>query len=79
MTGHRAELQRALEQLEHSVSKLQGEGLEEFDFWCKYAPLVRSALVCANASDSQWMRNRITDIEGTRGIINPNFTRRLER
>jgi hypothetical protein len=75
MNGHRAELQRTLEQLERSVSRLRSESLDDLDFWCRYAPLARQALACASASDNQWMRDRIADIEGISGIINPNWSR----
>ena len=78
MNGHRAELQRTLEQLERSVSRLRSESLNELDFWCRYAPLARQALACASVSDNQWMRDRIADIEGISGIINPNVARELD-
>lgn len=78
MNGHRAELQRTLEQLELSVSQLQNEGLKELDFWCKYVPLVRQALACTSTPDNQWLRDHITDIEGVGGIINPNIARRKD-
>ena len=73
MSSQRAELQRVLEQLERSVFELQSEGLDEVDFWSKYAPLVRLALAHSSISDRQWMRDRIMDIEGISGIISPNL------
>jgi len=79
MNSDRANLQRALEQLERSVSELQGEGLGELEFWHRYIPLVREALSCSGTFDGRWMRDRIADIEGVRGIINPNHEKGSSR
>lgn len=79
MNSHQAELQRSLEQLERSVSKLRSESLDELELWCRYAPLARRALACASVADNQWMRDRIADIEGISGIINPNVAKGLDR